>query len=218
MPLRLVHPVHRATHRIGLYLDDLRERGLTQGEAHILGLLAHSGPANVAELHRGLAHKRSTLTSILDRLAKRGLITRTVGETDRRTFVVRLTAKGRKLAKRVQRHLSALERAVARRVSAADIRAFKKVVAALEQEAHQRVGSTRTRADSQAQESGLVKLDGLKPSSFEVGRFQIFIVTGTARAKLRAPGFRSRPEGRAQCKEFDLAGEHAAPLARMGRA
>ena len=139
MPLRLVHPVHRATHRIGLYLDDLRERGLTQGEAHILGLLAHSGPANVAELHRGLAHKRSTLTSILDRLASRGLITRAVGETDRRTFVVRPTAKGRKLAQRIQRHLSALERAVARRVNAADIRGFKKVVAALEQEAHQRV-------------------------------------------------------------------------------
>lgn len=139
MPLRLVHPVHRATHRIGLYLDDLRERGLTQGEAHILGLLAHSGPANVAELHRGLAHKRSTLTSILDRLARRGLITRAVGETDRRTFVVRPTVKGRKLAQRIQRHLSALERAVARRVNAADISGFKKVVAALEQEAHQRV-------------------------------------------------------------------------------
>ena len=139
MPLRLVHPVHRATHRIGLYLDDLRERGLTQGEAHILGLLAYSGPANVAELHRGLAHKRSTLTIILDRLAKRGLITRTVGKTDRRTFVVRLTAKGRKVAKRVQRHLSALERAVVRRVSATNIKGFNKVVATLEQEAHQRV-------------------------------------------------------------------------------
>jgi DNA-binding MarR family transcriptional regulator len=112
---------------------------LTQGEAHILGLLAHSGAANVAELHRGLAHKRSTLTSILDRLARRGLITRAVGETDRRTFVVRPTANGRKLAQRIQRHLSALERAVARRVNAADIRGFKKVVAALEQEAHQRV-------------------------------------------------------------------------------
>lgn len=146
MPLRLVHPVHRATHRIGLYLDDLRVRGLTQGEAHILGLLAHSGPANVAELHRGLGHKRSTLTSILDRLAKRGLIRRAVGETDRRTFVVRPTTKGRKLAQRVQRHLSALERAVARRVSATDIRAFKKVVAALEQEAHKGVGSARTRS------------------------------------------------------------------------
>ena len=145
MPLRLVHPVHRATHRIGLYLDDLRERGLTQGEAHILGLLAHSARANVADLHRGLAHKRSTLTSILDRLAKRGLITRVVGEADRRTFVVRLTARGRRLAQRVQRHLSALERAVAHRVKATDIKGFNKVVAALEQEAHQRIGSRRVR-------------------------------------------------------------------------
>ncbi len=145
MPLRLVHPVHRATHRIGLYLDDLRERGLTQGEAHILALLAHSGRANVADLHRGLAHKRSTLTSILDRLARRGLITRAVGETDRRTFVVRLTAKGRRLAQRVQRHLSALERAVVRRVSATDIKGFNKVVATLEQQAHRRVGSRGTR-------------------------------------------------------------------------
>jgi DNA-binding MarR family transcriptional regulator len=141
MPLQFVHPVHRATHRIGLYLDDLRERGLTQGEAHILALLAHSRQANVADLHRGLAHKRSTLTSILDRLAGRGLITRAVGETDRRTFVVRLTAKGRKLAQRIQRHLSALERAVVRRVNAADLRGFNKVVAALEQEAHHRVDS-----------------------------------------------------------------------------
>jgi len=140
MPLRLVHPVHRATHRIGLYLDDLRERRLTQGEAHILALLANSGRADVAHLHRGLAHKRSTLTSILDRLARRGLITRAVGETDRRTFVVRLTAKGRRLADRIHRHLSALERAVIRRVSAADIKGFDRVVAALQQEAHQLCG------------------------------------------------------------------------------
>jgi DNA-binding MarR family transcriptional regulator len=141
MPLQLVHPVHRATHRIGLYLDHLKERGLTQGEAHILGLLAHSHRANVADLHRGLAHKRSTLTSILDRLAERRLITRAVGESDRRTFVVKLTAKGRRLAQRIQRHLSALERAVVRRVNASDVRGFNRVVAALEQEAHQRASS-----------------------------------------------------------------------------
>jgi len=108
---------------------------LTQGEAHILAMLAHSAPAKVADLHRGLAHKRSTLTSILDRLAMRGLITRTVGKTDRRTFLIAPTAKGRKLARRVSRHLSDLERAVVRHVSAADIKGFNKVVAALEQEA-----------------------------------------------------------------------------------
>jgi DNA-binding MarR family transcriptional regulator len=68
MALRLVPPIHRATHRIGLYLADLREHGLSQGEAHILAHLATSAPATIADLHAGLAHKRSTLTSILDRL------------------------------------------------------------------------------------------------------------------------------------------------------
>jgi DNA-binding MarR family transcriptional regulator len=155
MPLRLVHPVHRATHRIGLYLDDLRERGLTQAEAHILALLAHSHRANVAELHRGLAHKRSTLTSILDRLAARGLITRAVGETDRRTFVVKLTARGRRLAQRVQRHLFALERAVIRRVRAVDMKGFNNVVAALEQEAHRRVASRGARPSHKRKKSAL---------------------------------------------------------------
>ena len=97
----------------------------------------------MAELHRGLAHKRSTLTSILDRLTKRGLITRMVAETDRRTFVVKLSAKGQKLAQRIRHHLSALERAVAHRVSAVDMKGFTKVVAVLEQEAHRRVGARR---------------------------------------------------------------------------
>lgn len=138
MALNLIHPVQRATHRIGLYLDDLGEQGLTQGEGHILALLGQLSPTKVADLHRGLAHKRSTLTSILDRLSDRKLITRKVGESDRRTFIVTLTPKGRRMARRVCRHLSRLERAVLERVSAVDFEGFKTVVTALEKEADRR--------------------------------------------------------------------------------
>jgi DNA-binding MarR family transcriptional regulator len=138
MPLRLVPPIHRATHRIGLYLSASGDGSLSQGEAHILALLASASPATIADLHRGLAHKRSTLTSILDRLADRGLITRTVGAEDRRTFLVAPTATGRTVAARVKRDLVDLEQAVARRVSAADVTAFLKVVSAIEEEAHAR--------------------------------------------------------------------------------
>src|SRR5262245_66584357 len=112
MALRLVPRIHRATHRIGLYLADLREFGLSQGEAHILAQLAAAAPATIADLHAGLAHKRSTLTSILDRLADRGLVTRAPGVDDRRTFVIDTTAKGRAVAAQVHRHLTALESAV----------------------------------------------------------------------------------------------------------
>ncbi len=138
MSLRLVPPIHRATHRIGLYLADLRDDGLSQGEGHILALLATSGSATIAELHRGLAHKRSTLTSILDRLAARGFVTREVGKDDRRTFVVTPTTKGLQVARRVHRHLVDLEEAVGRRVTADEVKGFMKVVSAVEDEAHKR--------------------------------------------------------------------------------
>lgn len=147
--LRLVPPLHRAAHRIGLYLaavpvsrsagESSSRQPLSQGEAHVLAQLAAASPASIAELHRGLAHKRSTLTSILDRLTARGLITREVGATDRRTFIVATTARGKEVARRVQRHLSELETSVEATLSDADVRGFLKVVAAVEEEAHRRL-------------------------------------------------------------------------------
>jgi DNA-binding MarR family transcriptional regulator len=134
MTLRLVPPIHRATHRIGLYLADLGEDGLSQGEAHILALLAMQSPATIGELHRGLAHRRSTLTSILDRLIARRLITRTVGSADRRTFVIAPTPRGRAVAKRLLRHLQSLEAHVERQVTASEMTACLKVLAVLEAE------------------------------------------------------------------------------------
>jgi DNA-binding MarR family transcriptional regulator len=144
MPLQFIHPVQRATHRIGVYLDELGEKQLTQGEAHILALLAESSPTTVADLHRGLAHKRSTLTSILDRLTARRLIIRKVGASDRRTFVITLTASGRRLARRVSRHLTQLERRVRRQLRRGDLEGFIKVIAAVESEATNGAGRSRT--------------------------------------------------------------------------
>jgi DNA-binding MarR family transcriptional regulator len=138
MPLHLVPQIHRATHRIGLYLADLREHGLSQGEAHVLAQLAAKAPATIKDLHEGLAHNRSTLTSILDRLADRGFITREVGAADRRTFVITPTARGRQVARQVHDHLADLERAIARRVTPEDITGFLNVIRAVEDEAHRR--------------------------------------------------------------------------------
>lgn len=138
MQLTLIPAIHRATHRVGLYLAELREDGLSQGEAHILAHLAGSGPATVGELHRVLAHQRSTLTSILDRLALRGLVSRQTGIEDRRTFVVALTGKGKPVAARTLRHLVALERVVRRKFSARELATFVAVVAAVEEAAEER--------------------------------------------------------------------------------
>ena len=130
--LHLIPRIHRATHRLGLYLSAVGDLRLTQGEAHILALLAEGEPATISALHEGLGHKRSTLTSILDRLVDRGLIVREVGRTDRRTFEVALTPLGREVALELHRDLTDLERAVATNVSKQDVRGFLRVLAAVE--------------------------------------------------------------------------------------
>ena len=82
-------------------------------------------------LPEALAHKRSTLTSILDRLVERGLVTRETGPKDRRTFVVGLTPKGKRVARETLRHLFALETAVKRNFSGATLDRFLAVLAAV---------------------------------------------------------------------------------------
>lgn len=132
MPLRLVPPIHRATHRIGLFLEEtVPPLALTQGEAHLLAHLAEAGASPLVALHAAFAHKRSTLTSYLDRLEARGLVTRTLDPEDRRAFVVALTRPGRALATRVHRRLDALERASLAGLSARDLQGFRAVLDAL---------------------------------------------------------------------------------------
>jgi DNA-binding MarR family transcriptional regulator len=132
MPLRFIPQVHRATHRIGLHIERLGAPGVSQAEAHILAHLADAPDSTIADVHRAFAHKRSTLTSILDRLEARGFILRASDPRDRRTFRIALTPPGRIAARRVTRHLEAFESRVLRRASARDLQAFQRVLDALD--------------------------------------------------------------------------------------
>jgi DNA-binding MarR family transcriptional regulator len=127
--LRLVPHLHRAVHRIGLWLESHPALGVTQAESHLLAHLAVEGPSTVAELHRALAHRRSTLTSVLDRLEERGLVSRVVSRRDRRSFEVRLTASGLERASRSHAALAALERDAVRGLTR---RELERLIAALD--------------------------------------------------------------------------------------
>ena len=134
MPLLLIPGIHRTTHQIGLYIERAG-LGLTQGEAHILAHLASFGDSTVGELHKAFAHKRSTLTSVLDRLAERELIRREVRSEDRRSFLVSLTPAGKPVARKIYRHLVALETAVLRGIRPDKIKTFAGVIGAVEEAA-----------------------------------------------------------------------------------
>lgn len=128
MALRLIPRIHRATHRIGLYVAELNDPAVNQAEAHVLAHLGANGHATIGQVHRAFGHKRSTLTSILDRLEARNLIVRTSDARDRRTFVVSLTRTGRAAARKVTDHLQALESRATQGLSPADVRAFLRVI------------------------------------------------------------------------------------------
>jgi len=131
MPLDLIPHVHRATHRIALFLARSRAFKVSQAEAHILAHLVAFGASTVGELHTALAHRRSTLTSILDRLFERGLITRETSSVDRRSFVIALTPKGRKAGRGVYDSLRRLERDALGGFTRRDIEAVTNVLSAL---------------------------------------------------------------------------------------
>src|SRR5438105_1912792 len=110
-PISLVPAVHRAAHRIALLLEPL---GVTQGEAHVLAALHEAGEATIGALHHHLGHRRSTLTSIVDRLEDARLVVRTAHPTDGRSIVVRLTTRGRRGAATVHAVFHRLETAIER--------------------------------------------------------------------------------------------------------
>ena len=135
MSLVLIRYVHRATHRIAVFLAKARGLNVSQAEAHILAHLIASGATTVGGLHRALAHRRSTLTSILDRLFERGLITRQTSPSDRRSFVIDLTPAGKRVGKAVcNNNLHDLEQRTLAAFTRADIQRVTDVLSALADE------------------------------------------------------------------------------------
>jgi DNA-binding MarR family transcriptional regulator len=131
---RIIPALERATHAVALWIErafaDLR---LTQAEAHVLAYLARHAPCSINDLHRSFGHKRSTLTSLLDRLEARGWIQRGAHPESRRLVLVQLTDAGQPVAERVSTALGALEERL--RVRAGDeTTAFVHVLRLVEEE------------------------------------------------------------------------------------
>lgn len=123
--------LERATHGVGLYLAGRPELGVSQAEAHVLAYLHRRSGTRINDIHEAFGHRRSTLTSVLDRLEKRKLLRRSTDPHDRRAVVVSLTPAGSSLAKKVFDALRSLESAALHGLTQAEIDAFVRVADAL---------------------------------------------------------------------------------------
>jgi DNA-binding MarR family transcriptional regulator len=92
-------------HRLGQIMDAalrpaLAAAGLREGDFNILAALRRASPDDArtaGELHRALMVTTGAITKQVDRLAARGLVTRTAGAEDQRVRRIALTATGRRL-------------------------------------------------------------------------------------------------------------------------
>jgi MarR family 2-MHQ and catechol resistance regulon transcriptional repressor len=79
----------------------------------ILEALLHKGPQSVRDLGRRVELTSGSMTTAIDRLETRGLVTRADHPTDRRTWVIHLTPDGTALISKVfAGHEQAMERAM----------------------------------------------------------------------------------------------------------
>ncbi len=81
--------------------DVAREHGLTGPQVTVLKLLEGVGDLSLSELSERIQARNSTITGIVDRMQRDGLVKRRRSERDRRVIEIVLTERGIQLAKAI---------------------------------------------------------------------------------------------------------------------
>ncbi|MDA3646268.1 MarR family winged helix-turn-helix transcriptional regulator [Saccharopolyspora indica] len=103
LAVAMVRLAHLVQHHFG---EVSRAHGLTPQQAQLLCQLI-DGPVGMADLGRRLHLEKSSLTGLVDRAERRGLVVRARDSRDRRACSIELTGEGSRLA--VQTHQAVCE-------------------------------------------------------------------------------------------------------------
>ena len=87
---------HRTLERLATHSIESSEVGLS--DFAVLEMLLHKGPQPVNEIGRRIELTSGAITTAVDRLESRRLVTREAHESDRRARIVCLTARGKEEA------------------------------------------------------------------------------------------------------------------------
>ena len=102
--------LQRATHAtLQVLAAELVDLDLTASEINALANLADGRGQTVSELGAAVGIRPTTLTYVLDRLERRGHISRGSRPGDRRVVLIELTASGQATADVIRQAISALE-------------------------------------------------------------------------------------------------------------
>ena len=97
----LVHRLHQALFRAG---DRMLagELGITTSQSAVLMFLDGRSRATMSELASAIGLKITSVSGLVDRMEKKGLVARRRSNTDRRSFHIELTDDGRALTARTK--------------------------------------------------------------------------------------------------------------------
>jgi len=103
---------HRALSRIAE--RSVEEAGLGLSDFAALEALLHKGPLTITEIQHKVLLASGSMTAAVDRLEKKGFVTREAAPDDRRAKVLHLTREGRRVVEEAfRRHAGELEAAMA---------------------------------------------------------------------------------------------------------
>ena len=81
--------------------EQCQQLGVTATQLNVLKLLDEIGELSLSELGRRIAAQNSTVTGIVDRMVQADLVVREQSAEDRRVWRIRLSEKGRQIARRI---------------------------------------------------------------------------------------------------------------------
>jgi DNA-binding MarR family transcriptional regulator len=123
----LIHLSQLVAH---VFADVSRGRDLTPQQAQLLCTLLE-GPVGMTELGRLLHLEKSSLTGLVDRVERRGLVVRTRDPSDRRASQVALTAQGARLAVESHEDVTTRLEALAGELAPADRKRLASAIATM---------------------------------------------------------------------------------------
>ena len=94
--------IYLVTESRRLSKDEAARYGVTPTQLSVLKLLQEIGDLSLGELSKEIRAHNSTVTGIVDRMETAGLVERARSEEDRRVWIIRLTAAGRKVSERAK--------------------------------------------------------------------------------------------------------------------
>ena len=108
-------------------MEQLKDTGLTLGQPKVLDYLKDHDGASQKEIAAGCLIEAGSLTSILNRMEKQGLIERKMLNGNRRTFHIFMTESGKKNQKLVEETFEKIEETALNNVSEEEQKVFMEI-------------------------------------------------------------------------------------------